>query len=434
MASEWFRLPTIPSPKQIPEGYGYNGRVYVIGPAGPATSYVPSVEVWNPATNSWLPGPFAYVELNGGWERNAVGIGAFIYCIAFGRTYKYDIVANTWTLLSTTGNGTLNFNFGAYCAVGTDIFCFAGVNVKKFDTLTNTYATLGAWPNAHEGLAARYDPISARVYLGGGSTFTGLVPGSNQSLQSYNPATDTFTQLAYSPRGHGDVSGEILDNKFYLLGGRGSGAGNAEWKGVDVYDIAAGTWSQDAPLNYSASDSGSAVLNGRIYSFGGEADPFPASTQAIEVLAGFNGSLALTGSLAIPPVEDAFPGATIAGASGSASVSNVMLTRETGDPVIGGFTSRTAWWSWVAPTSVSVTFQTTGSTVTSTGVPLDTLLGVYTGAALGSLTTIGTNDDNGANVTSLVTFAATAGTTYRILVGYYNDVTEPTGTYVLSWS
>ncbi|HON08313.1 MAG TPA: Ig-like domain-containing protein, partial [Verrucomicrobiota bacterium] len=64
----------------------------------------------------------------------------------------------------------------------------------------------------------------------------------------------------------------------------------------------------------------------------------------------------------------------------------------------------------VAPISGTVTIDTIGSS-------FNTMLGVYTGT-LGSLTTIADNNDIGGGTnTSRVTFTATAGTEYKILVG-----------------
>jgi hypothetical protein len=53
----------------------------------------------------------------------------------------------------------------------------------------------------------------------------------------------------------------------------------------------------------------------------------------------------------------------------------------------------------------------------------DTLLAVYTGSVVSSLTPVASNDDNGAGgLWSSVSFPVTAGTTYRIAIdGYYGD-------------
>ena len=54
-----------------------------------------------------------------------------------------------------------------------------------------------------------------------------------------------------------------------------------------------------------------------------------------------------------------------------------------------------------------------------------TLLGVYTGTSVSSLTTIASNDDSptGGTTTSKVTFAVTAGTTYQIAIDGYGGAT-----------
>jgi hypothetical protein len=56
-------------------------------------------------------------------------------------------------------------------------------------------------------------------------------------------------------------------------------------------------------------------------------------------------------------------------------------------------------------------------TVSTEGSDFDTLLAVYTGTAVGSLTTVGSNDDADAGiVTSRLAFSAVSGTVYRIAV------------------
>src|SRR5262249_30122891 len=61
----------------------------------------------------------------------------------------------------------------------------------------------------------------------------------------------------------------------------------------------------------------------------------------------------------------------------------------------------------------------------------DTLLGVYTGSAVNSLTAVASNDDFGSGTTSQVTFAATAGTTYYIAVDGKNGVTGNVSLHVV---
>jgi hypothetical protein len=108
-------------------------------------------------------------------------------------------------------------------------------------------------------------------------------------------------------------------------------------------------------------------------------------------------------------------GTVITGTSISVTGSNVNATREAGEPrLAGNIGGRSVWWTWTAPSSGAVTITTAGSS-------FDTMLGVYTGTSVSSLTQIAANDDvSYYNLTSAVTFNAVAGTTYHIRVDGYS--------------
>ena len=77
--------------------------------------------------------------------------------------------------------------------------------------------------------------------------------------------------------------------------------------------------------------------------------------------------------------------------------------------IAGNSGGKSVWWTWTAPSSGSVQIDTIGSS-------FDTILGVYTGSSVSSLTTVASDDDSGGNYTSKVTFNAVAGTVYQIAV------------------
>lgn len=92
----------------------------------------------------------------------------------------------------------------------------------------------------------------------------------------------------------------------------------------------------------------------------------------------------------------------------TASATNIVATLEPGEPKIGGNSGgHSVWWNWTAPSDGIVTINTKGSTC-------KTLLGVYTGSSLGSLTQVAVN--NGGGTDSQVSFPAAAGTKYQIAV------------------
>jgi subtilisin family serine protease len=97
--------------------------------------------------------------------------------------------------------------------------------------------------------------------------------------------------------------------------------------------------------------------------------------------------------------------------------SNAGATAEPGEtPLADAAPAATLWWEWVAPSTGTVSVDTSGS-------GYDTVLAVYTGTALGALTTVATNDDEPSAATSRVTFTAQAGVTYQIAVGGKNGQT-----------
>jgi hypothetical protein len=159
-----------------------------------------------------------------------------------------------------------------------------------------------------------------------------------------------------------------------------------------------------------------------------------ADTDALNVF-GYNSNLVVPD----PPANDNFANAqVINGCSGSVNGTNVGATHESGeinhlsttnDPNGGG--TRSIWYQWQAPSSGSVTFDTSGST-------FDTVLGVYTANAVNALNVIAQDDDvvNGTIRTSTVTFNAVAGTTYRIAVDGYNNggAGGDVGTVTLNWN
>jgi hypothetical protein len=110
--------------------------------------------------------------------------------------------------------------------------------------------------------------------------------------------------------------------------------------------------------------------------------------------------------------------------SGVRTGSNATATGEPGEPLHadkpGG---KSVWFAWVAPAKGIATFSTRGSS-------FDTLLAVYTGAALNNLQKILFDEDRGGFFTSTATFNAVAGTAYLIAV---DGLAGGSGNIVLSW-
>ncbi|MEO8427199.1 MAG: immunoglobulin domain-containing protein, partial [Verrucomicrobiota bacterium] len=111
--------------------------------------------------------------------------------------------------------------------------------------------------------------------------------------------------------------------------------------------------------------------------------------------------------------------------TGTGRSPNLGATREPREPKHAGKVGgKSMWISWVAPSDGIAVFNTAGST-------FDTLLGVYTGGDLGSLTTVTRDEDQGGYLTSGAQFNTIAGTEYQIAV---DGFAGREGIIILSWN
>ena len=154
-----------------------------------------------------------------------------------------------------------------------------------------------------------------------------------------------------------------------------------------------------------------------------------AGTTYRVTVAGFDGAMgdfALNWSTNTRPVNDDFVAAeALSGASGTITATNANATKEAGEPNHGGHPGgKSIWYSWTAPSTGPVALDTCGSS-------FDTMLAVYTGTAVGALTTVAGNDDGTCGLQSSLSFAATAGTSYRLAVDGYAGAA---GSVTLHWA
>ena len=114
------------------------------------------------------------------------------------------------------------------------------------------------------------------------------------------------------------------------------------------------------------------------------------------------------------PANDNFLNrAVLSGFSDQANGSNVSATKELAEPNHdGNGGGHSVWWTWTAPASGTVQITTDGS-------DFETTLAVYSGTGLPTLTSVAADAFSGAT-RSLVTFPATAGSSYQIAVDGYD--------------
>ena len=114
------------------------------------------------------------------------------------------------------------------------------------------------------------------------------------------------------------------------------------------------------------------------------------------------------------PSNDDFSSATaLDGDSGDVTGTNFGATKESGEPHHAGNPGgHSVWYSWTAGADGHLFVSLEGSA-------FDTVLGIYTGTSVDTLTPVASNDDDPSSVTPLtsaVSFSVTNGVTYMIAV------------------
>jgi len=273
-----------------------NGKIYVMGGAN-ATSALNTLEVYDPATNSWsTPTTTGTFTPRSGLA--CAVVNNKIYAIggandtAFLNTLEvFDPATNTWSTPVTTGTFPPCSQMTASVVNGM-IYVIGGYNsntstfntLEIFDPATNSWST----PATTGTFNSRIDEhasvvIDDKIYVVGGAGTTGF-----DTLEVFDPATNnwstpaaTFTDDIVSTF---NLTAAAVNGKIYKIGGQyGDHLGVTP---LAVFDPTTNTWSTPATNGTYAASEGltSAVVNGTIYVMGGDNDTAYLNTnEALQV-------------------------------------------------------------------------------------------------------------------------------------------------------
>jgi N-acetylneuraminic acid mutarotase len=258
-----------------------NGILYTVGGALPLASphsAVATVEAYDPATDHWTaraPMPTAR-----GGARVAAANG-LLYAVGgtpagqvdplpAGTVEAYDPTTNTWTTRQPipappfgAGVGVVN---GILYAVGGVAPSSSGVVVtgtlQAYDPIADTWTTKAAMPTPRLGFGVGV--VNGILYTVGGD--------AAGTTEAYDPLTDTWAtrQPMLTPRLELDVG--VVNGILYAAGG--TTGNNADGiptivNTLEAYDPATNTWTTKTPMITGRMGLGVAVLNGAVYAIGG---------------------------------------------------------------------------------------------------------------------------------------------------------------------
>jgi N-acetylneuraminic acid mutarotase len=226
----WTSITSLPTARWFPGTTVHDGKIYVMGGnASSSTAPLDVVEVYDPNTDSWdtttsMPSARAQVTT----------------CTVNGKIYVIGGSSgpSEWTPVAS---------------------------VDIYDPATDTWSKGTDMPNPRTelGLVAVQDKIYA---IGG---ITGVSAGS-KSVDIYNTTTDTWSKGTDMPTARGTMPAVEWDNKIYVFGGSNGGASN--WNNyniLEIYYIASDSWSSGPAMPEPRSHLTGCVLNNKIYTLGG---------------------------------------------------------------------------------------------------------------------------------------------------------------------
>ncbi len=178
--------------------------------------------------------------------------------------------SGTWTTkasmpVARPGNTVTGIDSLLYAVGGTNYSCGAYSTLEAYDPATNTWAAKTSMPSP------RWAPSSAAVsgilyVVGGTDGCYNPNPGMN-TIEAYDPATNTWTTKAPMPTTRRNFAVGAVNGILYAVGGISNGGGIIAT--VEAYDPATNTWSTKAPMPTARYNFGVGVVNGILYAVGG---------------------------------------------------------------------------------------------------------------------------------------------------------------------
>jgi N-acetylneuraminic acid mutarotase len=252
----WTTKAASPIARSEAQGTTANGKLYVFGGFISGTCCIATTrsDVFDPATNTWtriadLPEPITHAP--------AVVDGDTIYLVggyvgdhpgpATSHVWKYDVKGNTW---SAGPDLPASRGAGAAARLGRELHYFGGHNrgepfasdkgnhyVLSLDGGTS-WSTAESLPNPRNHLTGA--TAAGKIYAIGGQHEHDEVSGNQAEVDAYDPATNSWTQVADLPAPRGHVSSTVRNGRILAIGGTING--DAPSAAVTAYDPATDVW------------------------------------------------------------------------------------------------------------------------------------------------------------------------------------------------
>jgi len=261
---------------------GDDGLIYVMGGFAGSDPPMTTVQAYSPLTDTWMSRTTLFQATRG--AAVAKGLDGIIYVIggfvasSISDVQAYNTTSNSWTAktdipiavwmaAAATGNDGRIYVFGGEVSSGGPTN-----KTQVYDPATDTWVNGTDMPSARDLLGAVKGP-DGLIYVMGGYNGTTAV----STVDAYDPSTHSWTTRVSMPSPKLEF-GIVLgpDNNIYVIGG-GTEYGNDSppfFDTVEIYNPRTDTWTipswSESLLHTPRKELGAALgPNGRIYAIGG---------------------------------------------------------------------------------------------------------------------------------------------------------------------
>ena len=181
-----------------------------------------------------------------------------------------DVSANMPTPRRYVASGVLNNLL--YVAGGRNSGGSAVKTMQAYNPATNSWSTKANMISVRVG--AFSGVLNGLLYVAGGTSGSGSGTIGLSTVESYNPATNTWTARGSLPGTRSFGASAVVNGMLYVIGGDSNGSGVLST--VYAYNPVTDSWTQKASLPAPRNNSAAVVVNGLIYVVGGSPVMGPA--------------------------------------------------------------------------------------------------------------------------------------------------------------
>ncbi len=271
----WTSGAPTPTPLAFSTAAVLKNEIYVVGGYND-TAETDNVQIYNPVTNTWSTGPSYPTTIGSASSAVAKNI---LY--VFGGTsdgvnptnavWAYSPKTKTWTAVAAMP--TARWGSEAVVEKKTNIIYVSGgetnengqdpvANVESYNPATKTWTEEAPMPVPKAQGAAGL--IGTAIVFADGASTGGSASGDNEG---YDAATNTWTSLASDPTSRDANCGGSIGSKLYVVGGNGGSTL------TQSFQLSKNKWTTLAPAPQSNLFAASAEYKGHLYCIGGWSAP-----------------------------------------------------------------------------------------------------------------------------------------------------------------